>query len=286
MLSILLTQENIVLDPKIRDWVLMPILIVMFLQGILRQYASVLLADQPKVNKSTLQKNLLLRRSNRLRVNSHVLPLASFRMRKAYFVSRAFRDRSANPTDPNDPNSASSADADSTGSNAPSGEDRRDGDNAASGDANPFQDPFAMVGMMKQNMAMLIPSLVLFAWVSFFFSGFVLVKLPFGSTDRLKAMLQRGIFLRSLDPSYVSSISWYFINFFGLRGLFSLVLGDNNATDNAKIMQEQMMGGAAMQQQVDFNQLFSQERTELEIVQHEWSVPGAEYRLLGKTPPR
>jgi len=151
------------------------------------------------------------------------------------------------------------------------------GGGGGGGMENPMQDPFAMVGMMKQNMAMIIPNMLLMAWVSYFFSGFVLVKLPFGSTDRFKSMLQRGIFLRSLDPSYVSSLSWYFINLFGLRGLFSLILGDNNVTDNAKMMQEQMAG--TNMQQMDFNQMFSTEKTELEIIQHEFSVPTAETRL-------
>jgi hypothetical protein len=58
------------------------------------------------------------------------------------------------------------------------------------------QDPFAMINMMKQNMAMIVPNMLMMGWVSYFFSGFVLVKLPFGLTDRYKSMLQRGIFLK------------------------------------------------------------------------------------------
>lgn len=101
--------------------------------------------------------------------------------------------------------------------------------------------------MMKQNMMTVLPNMLMMGWVSYFFSGFVLVKLPFGLTDRFKSMLQRGIFLNSLNVSYVSSLSWFFINLFGLRGVFSLVLGsDNTAVDNPDaMMQAQMQMGTA-----------------------------------------
>jgi len=50
--------------------------------------------------------------------------------------------------------------------------------------------------MMKQNMAMVVPNMALMAWVSYFFSGFVLVRLPFRVGENLKPMLQRGIMLK------------------------------------------------------------------------------------------
>ena len=107
------------------------------------------------------------------------------------------------------------------------------------------QDPLAMVGMMKQNLVMIVPNMLLMGWITYFFSGFILVKLPFPLTDRFKQMLQRGVAVGGgLDVSYVSSLSWYFVNLFGLRGLFSCVLGSDSAgLDNAEVMAQQMQGG-------------------------------------------
>jgi len=248
----------ILLDPKIRDWVLLPIFVVMFLQGILRQYVGVVwLTDEPKSQLANVQRNLLLRRSARLRQHAHFLPASAYRMRKQYFVQKAFQS-----TDSKDGNS-----------------DTEKASQSGAG-ANPMGDPFAMVGMMKQNMAMIVPNMLLMGWVSYFFSGFVLVKLPFGLYERFKAMLQRGIFLRSLDPSYVSSLSWYFLVLFGMRGLFSLVGADGGALSESKLMEMQMTGGPAGMQPTDPQQLFNVERTELEILQHEWIVPDAEDRVI------
>lgn len=243
------------LDPKIRDWVLIPIFVVMFLQGVLRHYVGLLLiGDAPSVNVDALQRAELMKRSARLRGNGMFLPPASVRMRKRFLINQAFKEKP-----------------------------KVEGDTPQMPQM-PAQDPGQMVGMLKQNMAMIVPNMLMMGWVSYFFSGFVLVKLPFPLTDRFKDMLQRGINLKSLDPSYVSSLSWYFINLFGLRGLFSLVLGANSATDDAAMMQQQMAGANAMQQ-MDPDKVFAGERTELEIMEEEFLVSDAEYRILGRVPP-
>lgn len=63
-----------------------------------------------------------------------------------------------------------------------------------------------------------------FHWVANLF----LVKLPFPLTLGFKQMLQRGIDTPDMDVRWVSSLSWYILNWFGLNGLFRLLLGNDN----------------------------------------------------------
>lgn len=58
--------------------------------------------------------------------------------------------------------------------------------------------------------------------------GLRIVKLPFPLTLGFKSMLQRGIETPDMDVRWVSSLSWYFLNFFGLNGLYRLILGGDN----------------------------------------------------------
>jgi hypothetical protein len=41
-------------------------------------------------------------------------------------------------------------------------------------------------------------------------------------------MLQRGIETSDMDVRWVSSLSWYFLNWFGLNGLYRVILGGDN----------------------------------------------------------
>ena len=81
--------------------------------------------------------------------------------------------------------------------------------------AAPAQDPMAMMGALKQQMLIIVPQMASMGWES---NGFVVGELPFSLAQRFKVMLQRGILVKSLDSSYVSSLSWYFLNMLGAFG--------------------------------------------------------------------
>lgn len=62
----------------------------------------------------------------------------------------------------------------------------------------------------------------------YWFSDLPSVKLPFPLTLGFKQMLQRGIDTPDMDVRWVSSLSWYILNWFGLNGLFRILLGNDN----------------------------------------------------------
>ena len=86
---------------------------------------------------------------------------------------------------------------------------------------NMMSDPTMASEMMKGQLLNMVPSIGIGYLINMFFSGFLIAKVPFPLTFRFKSMLQRGVELPELDPSWISSASWYFICIFGLRRLYS-----------------------------------------------------------------
>lgn len=196
---------------------------------------------------------------------------------------------------------------------------------AASSMPNPLTDPGAMEGMMdgmKKQMVMMVPQMLIMGWISFFFEGFVLsefvlehwplseakadvvsviVKLPFPLTLGFKSMLQRGIETPDMDARWVSSLSWYFLNLFGLNGLFRILLGSENgefcmpfparseksdestAADSSRDMAQNQFAMPTGQPQ-DYNKLFLAEKDNLELAEglYTWVGADVERRVLEK----
>lgn len=233
----------------------------MILTGVLRHYASVLLQTPPKPPNSlpeSRERQTLLRSVN-LRNNSPAaIPTSSFTKRKEFLVDGFHK-----------------------GAFLKGGPESKD-----QGAANPMSDPAAMegmMGMMKGNMAMMIPQTLIMSWINAFFAGFVILKLPFPLTIRFKSMLQSGVMTRDLDVRWVSSLSWYFLCLFGLQSVFIFILGNENAASQMAQQMQQMNPGANANPfgpGQEPHKMFQAEAENLEVLDH-WSIlDGAEDRLL------
>lgn len=235
-----MTTELLRLDSDIRNWVLIPITVAMFLVGVLRHNFARLLRGEAKVDTKALREAQAVMRAERVRNNAGYIQGLGYRQRRIFFCHKetgVFSQKSQK--------------------------------------LNPQQqmmsDPNMMTDMLKKNLNMIVPQMLTAAWVNFFFTGFVVGKVPFPLTQRFRSMLQRGIELQSLDVTYVSSLSWYFLNFFGLRGVFQLCLGENTI-DDAQMMQQQMAMG------MDTSKAFVAVKENLEMLKHEWMMHVAERR--------
>ena len=184
-------------------WILLPITVVMVLTGILRHYATVMMATAPKkLDQKTMREQRSLMHGVNLRGNYHVLSKRSFNVRRDALTA-AFE----------------------------SGAYLKNPDQRGQAPPNPLSDPSAMdgmMGMMKNQMAMIIPNTLIMSWINAFFSGYVIMKLPFPLTIKFKSMLQAGVATRDMDPRWMSSISWYFLCIFGLQSVFNFLLGSDN----------------------------------------------------------
>lgn len=104
--------------------------------------------------------------------------------------------------------------------------------------------PEAVTGMLKQSLSGIVPQVAMGAFVSFFFSGFILGRVPFPLSPSFRLMLQRGVDLPSLDVTYFTSLSFYILLLFGLRGAFMLAFREGGVIDEAAMQRMSMgMGG-------------------------------------------
>jgi hypothetical protein len=206
-----MTENLLILDPAIRDWVVLPMVLMVILVGMGRHYVQVLMKSSPMITEgdlAELRSKQILQQVQRLRFNGQHICANSFQRRKAYFIKKKtglLREKTPPPV-------------------------------------NPMSNPLAMVDMMKGNVTFMLPNFAMMGFVSYFFSGFVCLKVPFPlPSSRFRLMLQRGVDLNTLDVSYVSSLSWYFLVTFGLSGVYKLILGENVDIDDTKMMQQQVI---------------------------------------------
>jgi len=173
-------------------------------------------------------------------------------------------------------------------------DDSGDGQNSAKKSVeDDMPDPMAMMGPMKGQAVFMVQNMVMMQAISYFFQGYVLVKVPLPLTMGFKMMFQRGLDLSTLETSYVSSVSWYFLVMFGLRAFFRLVIEGNNGGSGG-MPQEQMesmmvqgelgitMSAGPMPNKFDPEQMIKMELENLDITRFKGRVDDAERRLLGK----
>lgn len=135
----------------------------MILTGILRHYLSTLLQSTPKrqsLPKLREQRSLL--RAQNLRTNYQQISKSAFEKRKEWWIE-----------------------------NAKEGKFLADPEARGKGKPNPLSDPAmmeGMMGMMKGNVAMMVPQSLIMGWINAFFSGYVISE--FGSRSMCMGKLK------------------------------------------------------------------------------------------------
>mmetsp|Transcript_13286 Transcript_13286/g.38615 ORF Transcript_13286/g.38615 Transcript_13286/m.38615 type:complete len:256 (-) Transcript_13286:410-1177(-) len=244
--------SSLALDPELRVWVFLPLTACIVLMKLIQQFAHTMMnSGGTKQNKELpeIREASNVARSQRLRGGHRLIPESSFKMRRDYFVAEntgLFHQ---------EPKSRSMNEAMAT-------------------------DPSMAVDMLKKGAGGMVPQFAMGWVVNFFFSGFVMGKVPFPLSPRFKPMLQRGIDLASLDVSYFTSLSYYILLLFGLRGAFSLVFREGTV-DDTMMMRQQMAGGMGQQQPIfDAATAFKQEVQAYKNLEHDWDLDSAEERAV------
>ncbi|EPY22732.1 hypothetical protein STCU_01592 [Strigomonas culicis] len=239
--------QSILLDPSIRDWVLLPLTGIVLLLSVLRHYLSLLLQSPPAVVlHSSVNKNIASYGKLLLSAGGHIPPSA-FKERVAHMLENDLNKELEAP--------------------------------------NPMEmmnDPNMMMSMMKGQFLNMGPNVGMMMLVSYFFSGFVVAKFPFPLSQRFRGMMQRGLDIDDLDCSYVTSLSMYFLIMSGCQGLLQLLLGqDVEMNDQMAMMQQQMQGGGA-QAPVDYRSVFKQLSEEMQFMKdrQKWLYADAPEKLL------
>ena len=200
-------RMTLVLDPDIRDWVVLPLFVIIVITGLLRHEVSRYLQAQTKKVPLPSQAQRIqskLQFASQLRnpkVMSNVMISSAQWTHYKQATLQKLRDEILFL------------------------EQEKEKDSAIA------SDPMEMImsnplGMMGGNMIFMVQNMVMMQGIQHFFSGFILLQVPFSLTIGFKSMFQKGVVdLPNLSSSYVSSVSWYFLVLYGLRSFFKLLIG-------------------------------------------------------------
>ncbi|KAI8104654.1 hypothetical protein M9434_003207 [Picochlorum sp. BPE23] len=259
------SDHDLVIDREVRNWVLLPLTVSVFLLLLLRQFASVFLGGGSQSKSPSSQQTseeaakearqkAIIGRCQTMKASSCMITPLGFQQRIQYFTDKE---------------------------HGVLHEEIEKKDMAEMMMTNPDM----MSGMMKQQLGGLGPQLALGAFVNYFFRGFILGKLPFSLSPKFRGMLQSGIDLPSLDVTYLSSLSYYMLLLFGSRGILTLFFKDvvNDAAMAAQMQQKGMMMNPAA---ADPKKQFADEAKVMDLLQHRWNMEHVEKRaanVLRKT---
>lgn len=235
---------DLILDPSLRDWVFIPLTFAIVMMNMLRQYAHTYMNtgdDTSSSDVKEIREQQVIRRSKRLRMVAGALTYEAFSRRKAYFVGKESgilqqEVKSANMQE------------------------------------KMMSDPSMMTNMMKKQLTGTAPHLLMGFLVNQFFAGFIMGKVPFTLSPRFRTMLQRGIDMSSLDVSYFTSLSFYVLLLFGLKGILSLIFS-GDTIDESAVMRQSMAGTSPA---FDAKNEFNAEKQRYDLVDHKWMVANAE----------
>ncbi|QPG72732.1 hypothetical protein FOA43_000033 [Brettanomyces nanus] len=212
---------NILIDSLIKLWVLLPISVVMVLVGILRTYITLLFQPSPSLQDRELvrQQQHLARLGNYLNNRSVFNSKRDYDTKLSYLVNEYSEDKYLKVKFPKDPSQENPA-------------------NPLEALTSPASNDMLMQSV-KASIANYVPQSVIMWWVNYFFKGYIIMKLPFDVTANFKSMLQTSINTPDLDASYVSSVSWYFVNLLGLKSVYALIFNDNSLANKLMAQQQQ-----------------------------------------------
>jgi hypothetical protein len=175
---------------------------------------------------------------------------------------------------------------------------KQEADRAEKAEEEVDDDPLSAManplGMLKGNMAFMVQNMVMMQGIQHFFSGFILLQIPFKLTAGFKPMFQRGLAdLPDLEPSYVSSVSWYFLVMYGLRSFFQLAIGELPLEVREQEQLQQKLGKqnppppGKNQDGATMAKMLRQEAENLSLLpEFKSQMDGVEKRLLGKRYPK
>lgn len=261
---------EVTLDSKIRDYALIPIVVVFLCGNLIRNNLLRLFQDKPKVDMKSMKQNNTLARARSLKVpTARFLCERAWNNKKKYFTKRQTAEKGdgvlCNPPEAVDPMASM---------------------------AQP--DMGQAAGMMKSQMVFIVSQGALGYWVNYLFSGFLVAKTPFPLTFRFKSMLQRGVEVENLEAGYISGLCWYFMIMMAIGGIQQFItslwvdedekLADPNGQDEMMMMMGMPPPGMGhpMMQGPDPKKIYKQEEDSLNIHYFETCLEHAEMDLWKK----